>query len=140
MVVGHLTVRSTSLERERGRAVAAGTVRVGDRVQVAPSVYLSALSAQVAASIAGDDLRAARSLAERAVTMVESADLPADSRRAALAQLGAVEYRVQAFAEAERSYRSAQASLDTAPPASAQERARILNELGAVLIARGRLP
>jgi Tfp pilus assembly protein PilF len=48
-----------------------------------------------------------------------------------------VEYRVHAFAEAERHYRSAQASLDAAPPASAPDRARILNELAAVLIAQG---
>jgi Tfp pilus assembly protein PilF len=122
------------LERARARVDPSGTLQVGDQVQVPAPVYLSALEQQVVASIASDDLAAARSLAELAVAVAESADIPAERRRAAFAQLGAVEYRLQAFAEAERHYRSAQTTLDMAP---APERARILNELGAVLIAVG---
>jgi hypothetical protein len=139
-VVGRLTVTTTSLEQGRGRAMETGALRVGDRIQIATPVYLSALSAQVTARIAADDLPGARTLAERAVAVAESTMVPADSRRAALAQLGAVEYRVQAYGESVRHYRLAQAGLDAAPAAPAPERARILNELAAVLIAQGEYP
>jgi hypothetical protein len=137
VVIGRLTVTATSLEEARGRAAAATTLRVGDRITIPPAVHLAALSAQVTTTIAGDDLPTAHALAERAAAVAESAGLPADGRRAALVQLGAVEYRLEAFAEAERHYRLAQASLDAAPPAAAPERAQLLNELGAVLIAQG---
>jgi hypothetical protein len=135
--VGRLIVTSTALERARGRVLSNGALRVGDQVQTSSSVYLSVLAAQVQTRIADDDLTTARTLAERAVAVVESGDVAADSRRAALVQLGAVEYRLRALAEGERHYRLAQAALDTVPAASAAERARISNELGAVLIAEG---
>ena len=136
-VVGRLTIATVFRERSRGRAASAGSLQVGDRAEVAPAVQVAALLEQVAARMAAGDAKAARGLAERAVSRSGLPGVPPDRRRRALGQLGTLEHRAGALDDAERHLRAAMDDFDAAPAATGVERAEIMNELSAVLIERG---
>jgi Tfp pilus assembly protein PilF len=138
--VGQLTIVTVFRERSRGRVASAGSPRVGDRAEVAPSVQVAALLEQVAALMVAGDTTAARALANRAVSISRTPGVPSDARRHALGQLGTLEHRAGVLEEAERHLRGAVDVFDAEPAASRPERAEILNELGAVLIERGDYP
>ena len=138
--VGRLTIVTVFRERSRGRVASAGSLRVGDKAEVAPSVQVGALLEQVAALMVAGDTTAARALANRAVSISRTSGVPSDARRQALGQLGTLEHRAGVLEEAERHLRGAVDAFDAEPTATRPEQAEILNELGAVLIERADYP
>src|SRR5262249_11053325 len=82
------------------------------------------------------DVAGARQLAELAVERAESNDVSPALRRRALYQLGALERAAGALDEAVTHLRRAVEGFDEPPVAAAQERAAVLNELGAIHIDR----
>jgi hypothetical protein len=137
--VAQLTIARVFRERASGDAVPRDAVQPGDIVEIPAAIQLSALLDQVSARLASGDLDAARTIAEQAVAIAQSPGAPADRRRRALADLGALDARAGALDAAETHLRAAANELDAAPAASEDDRAEILNELGATLIDRGNL-
>jgi Tfp pilus assembly protein PilF len=135
--VGRVTIATVFRERSRGEPTPTGALQAGDRVAVALAVHLAALLEQASARMASGDTKAARSLAERAVSTAQASGVRADSRRRALEQLGTFEHRDGALDAAAQHLQSAVNQLDVSPAATAEEQAEVLNELGAVLIERG---
>jgi Flp pilus assembly protein TadD len=135
--VGTVTIARVFRQRATGVATPAGSPQAGDRAELAPATQVAAVVDQVGARIAAGDTTAARTLAERAVSMSQSSAVPADLRRRALAQLGTLEHRAGVLDAAERHLRSAVDSLASVPAATGEEGAEVQNELGAVLIERG---
>jgi Tfp pilus assembly protein PilF len=134
---GTLTITRVFRERATGTAVPSGSLRVGDRTAVAASARVDALLDRAAALMAAGDLEGARAEAVRAVSMLQPGDADVGRARRAYARLGTLEHRLGAFEAAERALRSAVDMLGSAPSASSDEASEVLNELGAVLIARG---
>jgi Flp pilus assembly protein TadD len=134
--VGRLTIATVFRERSRGRATS-GTLQVGDRIEIAPAMHLAALLEQVEARITAGNSTEALAIAERAVASSVAPGTPSNLRRRALDRLGTLEHRAGSFDDAARHLRLAVDDFDAAPAATPVQRATILNELGAVLIARG---
>jgi tetratricopeptide (TPR) repeat protein len=135
--IGRVTIATVFRERSRGEPTPPGTLQAGDRVEVAPARHLAALLDQASARMTSGDTKAARALAERAVSTSQASAVPADSRRRALERLGTFEHRDGALDAAAQHLQAAVDALDGPPAATAEERAEVLNELGAVLIERG---
>jgi tetratricopeptide (TPR) repeat protein len=135
--VGGVTIVTVFRERSRGEPTPPGALKPGDRVAVAPAVHLAALLEQASARMASGDTKAARSLAERAVSAAEASGVGADSRRRALELLGTFEHRDGALEAAAQHLQSAVEELDVSPAATPKDRAEVLNELAVVLIERG---
>ena len=114
-------------------------MQVGDRVEITPIIDLEALLEQVEARISTGDRQSALGVAERAVANSAAPGVPANSRRKALNRLGTLEHRTGALDDAARHLRLAVDDFDAAPAATAVERARTLNELGAVLVELGQI-
>jgi len=121
-------------ERSRGRLAAGAQMQPGDRVDVDPAVHVAAILEQAAARSAAGDLPGARSLAQLAVSRARPADVSADVRRRSLDRLGRLEHQAGDLDAAASHLAAAADEFDVAPPATPDERAGVLNELGAIRI------
>jgi Tfp pilus assembly protein PilF len=139
-VVGRLTIVTVFREQSRGRVSSGGLAQAGDRAEVAPRVQVAALLEQAAAVMMSGDTAAARAITERAVSAAQVSDVPENTRRQAIGQLGILEHRAGARDDAERHLRAAVDAFDVGVAATGLERSGILNELGAVSIERGDYP
>jgi hypothetical protein len=129
-----VTITVVFRERSRGRLAAGVQVQAGDRVDVAPAVHVSAILEQAAARSAAGDLPGARRLAQLAVSRARTADVSADVRRRSLDQLGRLEHEAGDLDASAPLLAEAADEFDIAPPATPDERAGVLNELGAIRI------
>ena len=134
--VDRLSMTTIFRERSRGQAMS-GAVQAGDRVELTPAIRMDALLEQVEARISTGDRQSALGYAERAVANSAAPGVPSNSRRKALDRLGTLEHRTGALDDAARHLRLAVDDFDAAPAATVVERARTLNELGAVLVELG---
>ena len=129
-----VTITVVFRERSRGRLAAGAQVQAGDRVDVAPAVHVTAILEQAAARSAAGDLPGARTLAQLAVSRARTADVSADVRRQSLDQLGRLEHQAGNLDAAAPLLAEAADEFDIAPAATPDERAGVLNELGAIRI------
>lgn len=129
----------TRVFRTEARVTFAGDVRIGQPVQLAATVQLQALSAALAEGAAADQAELLRTMASRASKLARDAEARADARRHALTQLAVLSRRRGDGAAAEQYLREAAELTGTAPVASAQEHAGILNAMAAATAARGDL-
>ncbi|HJZ78107.1 MAG TPA: tetratricopeptide repeat protein [Vicinamibacterales bacterium] len=134
--VATLLVTTVFRERSRGQTTSGAVALVGDKVEVGHTDSVHALMQQAAARTAAGDVARARQLAELAIARAESNDVTPALRRRALYQLGVLEHAAGALDEAALHLRRATDAFDQQPVAASQERADVLNELGAILIER----
>lgn len=135
--IGTLSIVRVFRQRSIGIANV-GEPAVGDRVEIAPALRVTALLDQVSASLVARDVATARNLAVRAVAVAQSGGVREDLSRRALARLGTLEYTAGRLDAAERHLQTAIDRLDIPPAAAPAERTAISNVLGATLIARER--
>jgi hypothetical protein len=129
--IDRMTLTSVFRDRARGHVGSAG--RSGSRVEVDPATHVRAVLEQVSARNASGDRAAARDLARAAVAASGDPAVPADIRRQSLTVLGVLESDNNRD-EAIRMLREAVGSFDATPPATAAERADVLNQLGVLEI------
>lgn len=129
----------TAVFRDEARVDVAGDVRTGRQVRVDTTVHLAALSALIADALAAGDTALVRAGAGRASIVARDRAAQADVRRLALLQLAALSRARSDGAAAEQYVREAMQLADTAPPATAVERAEMLNALGTIVAADGKL-
>jgi tetratricopeptide (TPR) repeat protein len=132
--IGGVTITTVFRERSRGRT--SDHVQPGDSVHVSAGTHVSALLAQAVARQAAGDSAAARSLAGQAAIRADDAEVPADVGRRVREFLGTLDHKAGNLDEAGQVLGRAAENFDAAPAAPAAERARILNELGAVQIEK----
>jgi hypothetical protein len=133
---GTLTITTVFREHARGRSASGPVPRVGDRVDVAPDVYVAALSDHVAARAASGDTASARALAGQAAEIVQTSNVSSGAGRLALYQAAVLDHAYGSADSAVRNLRLAAAQFESTPVATRDERARILSALGAALIAQ----
>jgi hypothetical protein len=135
---GRLTIVAVFRERSRGRLAADADVQSGDRVDVAPTVHVSAILEHVAARRAAGDHASAQTLAELAVTRSRTGDVASDMQRRALDQLASVLNELGAIRIEQRDYAAAERVLQAARSyAAGVTRMRVTNNLGALAAIRG---
>jgi hypothetical protein len=131
-----LTVTTVFRDRARGTVAPADGARPGDRIDVPATLNVEALLNEAEARQSAGDLAGSRSLAEQAVSRAQQTGFPAPLARRALERLGTIEHQGGALDSAAGRLQAAVAAFDTAPAATADERAQVLNELGAIQIAQ----
>jgi hypothetical protein len=133
-----LTIVAVFRERSRGRLATGADVQAGDRVDVAPTVHVSAILEQVAARRAAGDHASAQTLAELAESRSRTGDVAPDVRRRSLDQLASVLNELGAIRIEQRDYAAAERALQSAQSyAAGVTRMRVTNNLGALAAIRG---
>jgi tetratricopeptide (TPR) repeat protein len=133
--IGRMVITTVFRDRARGKIVSGEAIGANDSVRVPSSAHLNAILQQVDALAASDDLKAARDLAQKALT----GGKPGETRQL-LERLAALDYRAGAADAARERYEVAVNNFDQAPAAGSAERATALNSLGSLLLMRGDLP
>jgi hypothetical protein len=138
--IARLTITRVFRERSTGLADGSDTVRVGDRAEVPVAAESAAYLERVSARLAAGDLNAARTAAERAVALAQSAEVPADQRQRAQASLAEVLNELGAASIARAEYEEAERLLQQArEAATGAVSAYVINNLAAVAALRGDL-
>jgi len=135
--IGRLRVSTVFRDRARGRILAERGIRVKDRVRVEDAAYLVALLDQVDALSSRGKSEEARTMAEKAVRIADTASASSPDGRKALERLAAMEYQAGSLEAAEKYYRSVVDGLNAQPAASPDEQVVALNNLGVLLLLRG---
>jgi hypothetical protein len=131
------TLLVTTVFRERSRGETTGAAAaLGDRAEVGRADSVNALIQRASARTETGDAAGARQLASRAVERADARDVDSAVRRRALYHLGRLEHAAGALDDAVVHLRGAADAFDRQPVAPPQERADVLDELGAALIDR----
>lgn len=133
------TVTIERVFRERASGTFEGAPQAGDIVRVPLAIQATALVSASADRLASSDLAGARVFAQRAVERTRTEPAAAAARVRALAMVGAIDREAGNFEAAETSLRAALKELDGGAAVPGAEAAEFVNELGAVLIARGQI-
>lgn len=134
--VGTLTVTRVFREYATGVATPAEAVRVGDAARVDAARHVAALLARTQGLEERGHLDAAQEEVQGAIAVAQAGGLPAEWTWRVYVQAGTLEQRAGNLEAAERSFRAASAVADSLPADMQPDAGEVLNELGALLIAR----
>ncbi|HLH00275.1 MAG TPA: hypothetical protein VKX49_28470 [Bryobacteraceae bacterium] len=135
--IGRIEIETVFRDRARATILSGTSIHPQDRVQASPPVYLAAVLDRVESLASRGDLAGARKTAREALNWSDRNSVSPGATRQILARLGSFDYQSGDITAAVADYRSVIENFNSPPAANPAERARVLNDLGVLLLMGG---